>query len=98
MKGKDVSYRRAASVVCRRIAGEYLLVPVSGELAGLQVIFTLNPVGHCIWESLAEERTAEDLQRRLAERFDVEAAEARRDVDSFLDSLAEEGLVTTVTA
>jgi sensor domain CHASE-containing protein len=95
---KNVIYRRAASVVCRRIAGEYLLVPVTGELAGLQVIFTLNPAGHCIWESLAEERTAEDLQRRLAERFDVGAAQARRDVDGFLGSLTEEGLVTTVTA
>lgn len=55
--------------------------PTTGES------FTLNATGLALLEGLQEELTPEELATRLAERFEVEAEEAARDVDDFLERL-----------
>ena len=88
------AYRRKDSVVCRRIAGEHILVPIRGDLANMQAIFALNPVAHSIWESLGERMTVEEMRRVVTDRFDVDEEQAGKDVDEFLASLEAEQLVT----
>ena len=87
------TYRRKEDVVGRDIAGEYLLVPLKGNLAELQAIFTLNPTGRCIWEALEEPKTRDEVSATLAERFDIGEEEAKDDFDEFMKTLVDEDLV-----
>ena len=88
-----MAYQRKDSVVCRKVAGEFILVPIKGKLANMQAIFALNPVGHSIWESLGEMRSVEEMRRVVTDRFDVDEEQAGIDVDEFLADLKAEELV-----
>lgn len=88
-------YRQSVETVARRIAGEFLLVPLRGRLADLQRVYVLNPVGERLWESLGSgERTAEELLAVVVDAFAVGEEIARRDLAEFLAQLEQEGLLS----
>ncbi len=86
-------YRRSDDVVTRRIAGECLLVPIRGEVADLQRIFVLNPVGERIWESLAEDRRFDAICDTVQYAFEIDRPTLERDVIEFLAEMEKAGLV-----
>ncbi|MEE4271903.1 MAG: PqqD family protein [Thermoanaerobaculales bacterium] len=82
-------------IVVRRIADEVLLVPTTGELAGLQKIFVLDEVGCFIWERLDGRRSLEEISRLIAGEFAVEEDRAHADVLDFTGALTDAGLVVS---
>lgn len=88
-----MKYRCTEGVVKRVIAGEAFLVPVKKNLADMQNLFVLQGCGEFIWDCLDGEATRDDVVCRVTAEFDVDSAEAGRDVDGFLKLLLAEGLV-----
>jgi hypothetical protein len=80
-------------VVARRVAGEYLLVPVRNGAAQMDYIFTANEVGSAIFLLLDGSRDGRDIARLLSRDFAVDEERARMDVVEFLRDLCEAGLV-----
>lgn len=80
-------------IVSRSIAGETILVPIRGNLADMQNIFTLNEVGAFIWEQLDGKRPLSEIHDSLCECFEVSSEEAERDILEFVDRVNETGLV-----
>ncbi len=78
----------------RRIADETLLVPTSGELAHLQRIFVLDPVGEFVWKLLDGTRDFEAIFLGVADEFDVSESEAKADIEEYVDALRQAGLIT----
>ena len=76
-------------VVARRVAGEYLLVPVRSGAAQMDYIFTANEIGSAIFHLLDGTRDGRDIARRLTREFDVDDERAQRDVVEFLRALCE---------
>lgn len=89
---------RASDVVQRNVAGEAFLVPVRGRLADLRELFVLNEVGSWIWERLDGRTSQEAITESLAAEFEVEAVQARLDLEEFLEQLVSAGLAQVVTA
>lgn len=81
------AYARGARIVGRRIAGEYVLVPLVTHGADLDAIFNLNAVGAFIWERLDGRTTGAAIVSALVETFDVEEARAREDYVAFVAQL-----------
>ena len=81
------------SFVTRQIAGETLVVPVTGHVMDLQSIFVLNPVASRIWELLAAPTTPEQLADAIATEFTVTRQDAAADVVEFLEALGDRGLI-----
>jgi hypothetical protein len=73
--------------------GVTLLVPLGAQVMDLNGFVTLNDTAACVWELLAQDRTADELAGAVAEEFDVDAATARADVQAFLDEIAGMGLL-----
>lgn len=88
------SLKRQKGVVLRRIADESLLVPTSGELAHLQRIFVLDPVGEFVWDLLDGTRDFAAIVVKVAGEFEVSKARARADIEEYVAALLEAGLVT----
>jgi hypothetical protein len=86
-------FRRAPNLVTRAIGGETIIVPVSGMVGDLDSIYTLNGVGSLIWSLLDGQRGLQDIVRGVTGEFEVAEDEAARDVQGFLDSLGDAGLV-----
>jgi len=84
-------------VVTRDIAGETLLVPIKGHLVDMRQLFALEGVADFVWKNIDGINTVDDLCDLVTSRFEVDRAEATADVDEFLSSLKESGLITGVS-
>ncbi len=84
------------SFVTRHIAGETLIVPVTGHVMDLESIYVLNPVGSRIWELLRSPTTVERIAGVVSDEFEVTPQHAADDVAEFLDSLNTRGLIQEV--
>jgi hypothetical protein len=89
-------FARSEHMVGRRIAEEFVLVPLVGHGAQLDSIFNLNRVGTLIWQQLDGRRAGEEIVAALVERFDVDRATAAADYRRFLGKLISIGAVTLV--
>ena len=85
-------YTRGKDIISRDIAGETILVPIRGNLADMQYIFTLNPVGVFIWEQLEGENTLTDILESLLEHFETSREQATDDILEFIGQVTEAGL------
>lgn len=84
--------------VTRHIAGETIIVPVSGDVANLEAVYTLNEVGSFVWQLIDGRRTAADIARAVSAAYDVSIQQASQDVDELLTSLEEKHLVRSAAA
>jgi hypothetical protein len=86
-------FEKAPEVVARRVAGEYLLVPIRRRAGRLDCIFTLDEVGAEIWDSIDGARDVGQLVEIVLRDFEVEREEAARDVLDFVEGLREAGVI-----
>jgi hypothetical protein len=89
-------YRRNLDVRGRHVLGETLLVPVRGELADLQRIFSLSPVAEHIWSQLDGEHDLTAVRDSLVTRFEVEPDQAEADLVEFIAQLSAASLISEV--
>ena len=92
----DVRFVRNHDVVARKIQGELIIVPVRRGVGDLNSLYTLNPVGAALWDFMNEGHTVGEMVERVCEEFEVTAAQARQDIEAFLDSLMQEHFVESV--
>jgi Coenzyme PQQ synthesis protein D (PqqD) len=85
------------SFVARQIAGETLIMPVSGRVMDLESIYVMNDVGSRIWELLQSPTSVDRIAETLASEFAVSPERAAEDVAEFIASLDERGLVRQLT-
>lgn len=90
-------FARAERMVGRKVAGEYILVPIVGRGADVDAIFNLNGVGAFIWERLDGKADGETIVRALVERYEVDDAQAANDYRDFMNKLQTIQAVTVVS-
>src|SRR3984893_5897858 len=81
------------SFVTRQIAGETLIVPVTGHVMDLESIYVLNPVASRIWELLRSPITSHRIAEMIPTEFAVTPERAAEDVAEFLDALRARELI-----
>lgn len=77
----------------REVAGEILVIPVGKTALELNGMIILNPVSKVIWECLEKGASEEALLTAVLDRFEVESAEAKADIDEFLEELRRQKLL-----
>jgi hypothetical protein len=82
--GRDSIYRRNENFVFRRIEGETILVPIRSNVADLDCIYSLNPVGALVWEHLDGTTDLKTIQELLMREYDVSHKEAEMDLLAFI--------------
>jgi hypothetical protein len=88
----DKVFRKNDTIVSRKIAGETFLVPVRGNLADMQSIYTLNRVAEFIWEEL-NNKSLNDICSNVIETFEVERKQAESDICDFIRELSQADLI-----
>ena len=83
-------------MVFRRIADEYILVPIRKNVGDVESLFTLNPMGAQIWELIDGRRRVEEIRDLIVGEFDVSREEAEEDLLVLLEQLGEIGAVCEV--
>ena len=77
------------SVVTRKTGNEYVLVPVSDNVADMDSVYTLNETGAFIWELIDGKKCVSDLVSALAEEYKIDIKTAEVDVLSFINKMKE---------
>jgi len=80
-------YARSDRMVGRRVADEYILVPIVGRGANLDSIFNLSRVAAFIWESIDGRRDGYAIIEAVTSRFEVDRRQAEDDYCHFLEQL-----------
>ncbi|OGV78346.1 MAG: hypothetical protein A3K19_20335 [Lentisphaerae bacterium RIFOXYB12_FULL_65_16] len=89
----DKVYRKTDGVIARHIAGELLLVPVSGRVADLQRIYSLDSVPAFIWDRLDGAKALDAIRDEIVAAYEVEPDSAAADLLAFVRELADSALV-----
>lgn len=89
-------FRRSDDVVGRRVAGEYVLVPLMGRGIDADGIYTLNRVATAIWEALDGARPGSQVVDLLVHLFEVDQETAGRDYLDLVETLEGIGAIRRV--
>ena len=73
--------------ISRKIADEYLLVPVGEAAMTVKGLIALSESGSMLYEKLKTGCSREDLIAALTEQYDVSEAVAAEDTDAFLNQM-----------
>ena len=84
--------KRNPNFILREIAGENILVPLTGDLA-LNRILSLNGFGREIYERIDESPSVEALVAALCELYDAPWEVIAADVAEFLEQMKNEKLI-----
>lgn len=70
--------------VAREVGDELVIVPLSGNVAQMNELFTLNETAKFLWENMAADSSVSSLSNAMIEVFDIDLETATRDVEGFL--------------
>lgn len=82
-------YSKSPDVVFRKIADEYVLVPIRQKASDLQSIYTLNDTAAFVWESIDGAKDILQIRDKMLEEFEVESSQAEPDIIDILSQLEE---------
>jgi hypothetical protein len=80
-------YKKSDSIVSRKIADEFILVPIRQNVGDLESIYTLNDTAACIWEMIDGKIKVRKIKEKIIEEFEVTPEEAEKDIIEHLQQL-----------
>lgn len=80
-------YKKTDSIVSRKIADEFILVPIRQNVGDLESIYTLNETAARIWELIDGKISVREIRERIVEEFEVTSEEAEKDLVEHLQQL-----------
>jgi hypothetical protein len=83
----QTAWARSERMVGRSVAGEFVIVPLRGQAADIDSVYSLNAVAAFIWERLDGQTPGHLVVRQMVERFEVEEPEATADYLFFVERL-----------
>ncbi len=82
-------FKLKSKFVAREVGGELVVVPLTGNIAHMNELFTFNASAKLLWEELKEDSTEETLVQALLDNYEVDETVAAADVKKFLARLEE---------
>jgi hypothetical protein len=83
----DSVYQKAPGIISRKAGNEYILVPVTDNIADMNSVYTLNETGAYLWEHIDGKRSIGDLIKALMNDFETDERSAAGDVLTFIEDL-----------
>jgi hypothetical protein len=81
-------YTHSPDIVTRRTGSEYVLVPVTNDIADMDSVYTLNETGAFIWELIDGKRNIDEIIGAVTLEYEVNYESAREDVQSFIKDMS----------
>ena len=88
MTGLKSILSHSDSVVARKTGNEYVLVPITNNIADMDSVYTLNETGAFIWETIDGKRDVEEIIDALTNEYDIDKKSAVTDVFTFIENLS----------
>ncbi len=83
----DKVYKKSDSIVSRKIADEFILVPIRQNVGDLESISTLNEVAARIWELIDGKMKVREIKDKIVDEFEVTPQQAEKDLVEYIKQL-----------
>ena len=80
-------YSKNPDIIFRKIADEFVLVPIRQKVVDLKSIYTLNESAAFIWELMDGARDTIEIKDKLSQEFEIEASAAEADIAELVSQL-----------
>jgi len=80
-------YKIKTKFVAREVGNEMILVPLTGNVAQMSELFTLNETARFIWQNITENSTIADIEYLMTNEFDIDTETAKEDIEKFMKQL-----------
>jgi hypothetical protein len=88
MTGLKSILSHSKSIVTRKTGNEYILVPITNNIADMNSVYTLNETGAFIWDRIDGKRNVEEIVAALTDEYDIDMQSAEKDVFSFIENMS----------
>jgi hypothetical protein len=88
MAGLKSILSHSSSIVTRKTGNEYVLVPITNNIADMNSVYTLNETGAFIWEQIDGKKSIEEIITALTNVYDIDKHNAESDVNSFVANMS----------
>ena len=88
MAGLKSILSQSTSVVTRKTGNEYVLVPITNNIADMNSVYTLNETGAFIWEHIDGKRSVKEIIDALTTEYNIDFTNAKNDVLSFVENMS----------
>jgi hypothetical protein len=88
MTGLKTILSHSPSVVTRKTGNEYILVPITNNIADMNSVYTLNETGAFIWELIDGKRDIEEIIFALTTEYNIDKDSASKDVFTFIENMS----------
>lgn len=88
MTGLKSIVSQSSSIVTRKTGNEYILVPITNNIADMNSIYTLNETGAFIWEHIDGKRCLEEIITEMTKEYDTDFNTAQADVLEFIGNMS----------
>ena len=88
MAGLKSILSQSTTIVTRKTGNEYVLVPITNNIADMNSVYTLNETGAFIWEHIDGKRSVEEIIDELTNEYDIDKQNAESDVLTFIDNMS----------
>ena len=88
MAGLESILSQSTTIVTRKTGNEYVLVPITNNIADMNSVYTLNETGAFIWEQIDGKRNVGEIIKILISEYDIDIKNAEKDVFSFIDNMS----------
>ena len=87
MKDLKSVLSHSPSVVTRKTGNEYILVPVTNNIADMKSVYTLNETGAFIWDQIDGKRNIGEIISALTKEYNIDTETASFDLLIFIDNM-----------
>jgi Coenzyme PQQ synthesis protein D (PqqD) len=88
MAGLKSILSQSTTIVTRKTGNEYVLVPITNNIADMNSVYTLNETGAFIWEQINGKRNVEEIISALIAEYDIDKQNAESDVFNFIENMS----------
>ena len=88
MAGLKSILSQSTAIVTRKTGNEYVLVPITNNIADMNSVYTLNDTGAFIWEHIDGKRTVEEIITELMKEYEIDKQNAESDVFIFIGNMS----------
>lgn len=80
-------FSHSPSVVAKKTGSEYVLVPLTDNIADMNSVYTLNETGAFIWENIDGGKTVGEIIGAMVGEYEISPEEAGKDVLGFISEI-----------
>jgi hypothetical protein len=83
----DLIYSKNPDIIFRKIADEFILVPIRQKAVDLKSVYTLNQTAAFLWELIDSKQSISQITDKFVAEFEVDSSQAQADVWELISQL-----------